>query len=191
MSEINKEYYGITGGRPPHTRTEHAFKLFQETHNPIGLQALDFGCGAGRDSRFLLDQGMAVTAVDMNINGMASLADAERLTIVQSRFDQFTFGEYDFISSQWALSFNSPETFTDMFKRLTSSLRPGGIITCNIFGKRDEWANDPSRTFLDEDEINALLDGLKDIEVIPTEEDGTLANGTPKHWHYYDILARK
>jgi len=193
MSEAWKKYYEVNSGKPPHRKTVEALDYLSRLRKPSGLSALDFGCGAGRDTRALIDAGMTVTAVDAEEQGVALLrADSiPELTAVCSQFDAFSFGSYDFITSRFALSFNPPETFEAMFGALIGSLNPGGLLACNIFGLKDEWNDGRPMTFMDEKRIKALLGDVEIIELQETDVDGTRADGTPKHWNYYDILAVK
>ena len=70
------------------------------------------------------------------------------------------------------------------------ALAPGWIFAGQLFGTRDSWAGDPGMTFQDRSEVTGLLDGLEILELHETERDGQAYSG-PKHWHTYDILARK
>jgi SAM-dependent methyltransferase len=161
---------------------------------PAPLRALDLGAGAGRDTRYLLEHGYSVTAVDAEPGSMALLAalPQDRLRIVQSTFQDFTFATYDLINAEFSLPFTPPEHFADVFARLKSALAPGGIFAGQFFGIHDEF-NDTGRpmTFLARAEAEAYLDDLETLEFTEEDEDGHKADGTPKHWHVFHILARK
>jgi hypothetical protein len=57
-------------------------------------------------------------------------------------------------------------------------------------GTHDTWADDPDLTFHARHQVEALLDGLDILRLEETERDGHAFSG-PKHWHTFDILARK
>lgn len=194
MSEKWKEYYERTRKLLPHAATVQAVSALEGIRSSVGVRALDLGCGAGRDVRYLLDSGMSVTAVDADPNGLQSLEGEfheGNLTTVCSRYDEFAFGQYDFITSQFALSFNPPETFDIVVQNMVRSLTKGGFLSVNIFGVRDGWSGNAQMTFLGEDEVRGYFDGLTIIELKETEIDGNLADGSAKHWHYFDVLATK
>jgi hypothetical protein len=41
------------------------------------------------------------------------------------------------------------------------------------------------------EQAEALLRDLEVLELIEEDQEGQLANGTPKHWHVFHILARR
>jgi SAM-dependent methyltransferase len=156
-------------------------------------RALDLGAGAGRDTRYLLEQGFTVTAVDADSRAVELLSALPqgRLRVVQSSFEDFAFATYDLISAQFALPFIPRDHFADMFAQLKSALAPNGVFAGQFFGDRDEW-NTPGRamTFLTHADAEVRLRGLDVIELIEEDADGKTADGSPKHWHVFHILAR-
>jgi len=70
-------------------------------------RALDLGAGAGRDTRYLLQQGFHVTAVDNDPQAVAMLRSfpEEKLQVVQAAFEDVAFETYDLINAQFALPF--------------------------------------------------------------------------------------
>lgn len=77
-----------------------------------------------------------------------------------------------------------------MWTRIREALVPGGIFAGQLSGIRDSWAADPAMTFHDRRAAAALLDGLQIIRLEETEQDGQAFSG-PKHWHLFDVLARR
>src|SRR5690242_18599651 len=97
-------FYGYTKDSPPWPLLMRAAALA-----PRAGRALDLGAGAGRDTRYLLEQGFTVTAVDADPHAAAYLATLpqDRLRVVQASFADFEFvpASYDLISAQFALPF--------------------------------------------------------------------------------------
>jgi len=187
------QFYGFTKDSPPWPLLTRAAALA-----PRGGQALDLGAGAGRDTRYLLEQGFQVTAVDAEPGAMALLATLpqDHLLVAQSTFEDFpfAFATYDLISAQFALPFMPKERFATVFVRLKAALVPGGVFAGQFFGVHDQW-NVPERahamTFLTRAEAENLLSDLEVIELTEEDADGHKADGTPKHWHIFHILARR
>jgi SAM-dependent methyltransferase len=163
---------------------------------PTKGKALDLGCGAGRDTRYLLQEGFEVIAVDADPHAMAILATFPqgRLRAVQSRFEDFTFEPeyYDLINAQFALPFIPKERFHEVFAHLKASLRPGGIFAGQFFGLHDQWNTPESpMTFFSREQAKEELRDLEVLDFREIDEDGHTADGSPKHWHVYHIVARK
>jgi tellurite methyltransferase len=132
------DFYKRTKDHPHWPLLERAVQL-------LGHQghALDLGCGAGRDTRYLLSQGWQVTAVDSDPNAIALLAELpqEHLRVVQNSFEDFVYEHesYNLVSSQFSLPFNPKASFTNIFTRIKQAIKPGGIFTGQFFGIHDEW----------------------------------------------------
>ena len=158
--------------------------------------ALDLGCGAARDTRYLLAQGWHVTAVDADPTAIAILSELpqEHLQVIQSSFEDFVYEHeaYDLVSSQFSLPFTPRASFTSVFTRIKQSIKPGGIFTGQFFGIHDEW-NTPERnmTFLTREQVNELLSDMRVIELSEEDKIGPTASGTLKHWHVFHVIAQK
>lgn len=183
------DFYQITKNRPPWPRLVRAAALLESRG-----RALDLGCGAGRDTRYLLEQGFEVTAVDREAASLAALADlpVDRLHLVQSAFEDFAFERYDLINAHFALPFTNKELFPMVFARLKASLNPGGIFVGQFFGVNDTWNTpDSSMTFFTREQAQKQLEGLDIAEFEEEDQDGETADGTLKHWHVHHMIARR
>jgi len=182
-------FYTFTKVSPPWPLLIHAASLAARNGH-----ALDLGAGAGRDTRYLLEQGFEVTAVDADPGSVALLSalPQARLHVVQSSFEDFAFATYDLINAQFALPFTPRDRFAEVFGRLKAALSPSGVFVGQFFGVNDQW-NSPDRdmTFLGRAEALAHLRDLETIEFTEEDADGHIADGSPKHWHVFHILARR
>jgi tellurite methyltransferase len=184
-----EDFYKITKDRPPWPLLVEAVDLLDQR-----VEALDLGCGAGRDTRFLLEQGFRVTAVDADPHAVALMAgfSQDHLRVVQSSFETFEFETYDLVNAHFALPFLSEEHFHLVFARIRQALQAGGIFVGQFFGVHDEW-NTPENqmTFLTRQQAEAELKGLKALVFREEDIDSHVADGTPKHWHVFHIIAQK
>lgn len=157
---------------------------------PVHGAALDLGCGAGVDARYLHDKGFDVTAVDSNPDVKKYV---ENIAVVISSFADFEYGvqEYILVNAQYALPFNPPNTFGSVFKRVTESLKPGGIFVGQFFGPEDDWAGRPTMNFHSRAEVESLLDAYDVLVLREENKEGSLAAGGTKHWHVFHVIAQK
>src|SRR5689334_3062618 len=154
-------FYHVTKNRPPSPLLVRAVALLTEKR-----WALDLGCGAGRDTRFLLAQGFEVTAVDADALAMAYLQELAHpaLQVVHASFKTFfsipSHHSYDLINAAFSLPFQSAEAFGNVFRAILRALRPDGIFTGQFFGVNDSW-NVPDRqgpmTFVTREQAENLL----------------------------------
>ena len=184
-----EDFYKITKDRPPWHLLVQAISLISQRKD-----ALDLGCGAGRDTRFLLEQGFMVTAVDNDPHAIALLVDLPQnhLRVVRSSFEAFDFGTYDLVNAHFALPFLPMEHFQLVFVLIKQALHAGGIFVGQFFGVNDEWNTTGNQmTFLTRVQAESELKGLKVLEFREEDVDSHVADGTPKHWHVFHIIAKK
>ncbi len=187
-----QNYYEQTKDNPPSVLLAEALSLC-----PQKSSALDLGAGALKDSKYLLSQGFEhVTAVDSSqapeqlIEGLSK----DKFEYVIVPFDEFSFpeNEYDLVSAQFSLPFNPPASFDAVFASIKNSLKQGGVFTGQLFGEEDEWNTPETKlTFHSKNRVEQLLSGMDISKLEETIRDGTLANGQAKHWHLFNIIARK
>jgi tellurite methyltransferase len=159
--------------------------------------AIDIGAGALNDVLFLLDAGFAhVIALDGEpiAQDIADTIPPDRFRYVIASFEDFAFpfAAYDLLNAQYALPFIRADQFERVFDAIIASLRPGGIITGQFFGDRDDWVGTPNMTFHSREAAEALLAPLT-VLAFREEDDphSQTISGTPKHWHLFHFIARK
>jgi trans-aconitate methyltransferase len=187
-------YYRWTAGRAVRPLLARALTTYGEV--VPGSNALDLGCGAGVETRALLDAGFDVTAVDAAPESLAIVDRfpevGSRLTTVGAPMQEVALPTCDLAYAGFALPFCPPGWFDDLWHRLLTSLRPGGLLACDLFGDRDEWAGEDAATmtFVTRDRVTALLEPLDVASLDEVDEEGRAYAG-PKHWHRFEVLARR
>jgi len=184
------KYYKATSSKPPHLLLIEAIKYVKNIDT-----AIDIGGGALNDTKYLLEQGFNVTVIDKSplIEGLARQIQSVKIKTVITSFEDFDFphNSYDLASAMFSLPFTNPDDFNSVFQKIINSLKKDGIFCGTFFGDRDGWAKKPNMTFHKKEELNGLLGGLETLSFKETEEDGTIADGTAKHWHFFNVIARK
>ena len=191
-------YYGQTIGREPRP-------LFQRGMNAVAAagvapgQAIEVGFGDGTETVALLRAGWSVLAIDATQQAAEVLHPrvpddvADRLEVRIASAEMVELPGFDLLYAGYALSFLEPTAFIRFWDQLRARLRPGGFLVVNIFGVHDTWASRPdagSMTFLDDAAVRRLFDGLRIVSLDEEDQDGDSFSG-PKHWHVFDIVARR
>ncbi|MFI5935873.1 class I SAM-dependent methyltransferase [Actinoplanes sp. NPDC051494] len=156
--------------------------------------AIDIGCGAGVETRALLEAGWRVHAID-GAPGTAALLTRtiggvhDRLTVDVRHYAELdSLPAADLVYAGYSLPYQPPESFDRVWNLLLASLRPGGVLAVNLFGERDEWAGTGGMTFLSEPAARALFTGLDIVSWQEEDADGPAYSGS-KHWHVFDVIA--
>ena len=190
-------FYDAVGSEPRATLLE-ALRRFEGEGEPRDRFGVDLGCGTGQDTVELLRRGWHVLAVDGQdeaIDRLRALGLSEdergRLETRVSRFETAEWPAADLVNSSFALPFCLPSDFPAVWERIVSSLRSGGRFSGHLFGDRDEWSNEDDMTFQTRAGAEALLSGFEVELFDEIEEDSETAVGEPKHWHFFQIVARR
>jgi SAM-dependent methyltransferase len=109
------------------------FHLFLERITPGG-HILDAGCASGRDSRFFLEQGYRVTAIDASA-ALCKLAEGYLgQPVLCQRFEELVFeNNFDGIWASHSLLHVSRLDFPDVIQRLYRALKPGGVLYATFY----------------------------------------------------------
>jgi len=191
-------YYDAVVGRPPRETLLEALKHFEAENLPAESQlAVDLGCGEGRDTVELLRRGWRVLGIDAQQEAISRLLSRPDITTDYLETKVSSFEELslptsvDLINASFSLPFCPPEYFPDLWQKIVASLRSGGRFCGQLLGERDSWAVYTSVNHHTREQVEKLLQPFA-IEVFEEEEHpGKTALGQQKHWHLFQIVARK
>jgi SAM-dependent methyltransferase len=102
---------------------------------PADGRVLDLACGDGRHTRFLAGRGHPVTAVDTDVRGLADLAGAPGIAVVQTDLEA---GEWPFAPGSFAGIVVTNYLHRPHFRVLPATLQPGGILIMETFAAGNE-----------------------------------------------------
>lgn len=159
--------------------------------------AVDIGCGEGVEVSALLADGWVVHAVDGEAAALQRLAGRtpdhlrDRLHIHQVDYAAIdVLPDADLVHASYSLPYCPPGTFPRLWAAVRGAMRPGAVLSCQLFGPNDESFGDPEMTFHAAEDVRGLLAGLEVIEQREEDADGQSYTG-PKHWHVFHVLARR
>jgi trans-aconitate methyltransferase len=185
-------YFAARSNRPPRPILVEAADLFDRPR-----RAVDLGAGSGVDSRFLVDRGWQVTAIDNSADAMRRLTELAAsangsLRVRQADLaDDLDLEPVELVHAGFSLPFCPPDRFQALWRQIESALVAGGVLAAQLFGDRDSWAAAyDDLTFHTADEVDRLIRGWQVRRIQVAEHDGTSYVG-PKHWHVFHIVARR
>jgi tellurite methyltransferase len=188
-------YYDEQGQREPRDILLHVLSMFDDEERRG--RAVDLGCGQGYETAELLRRGWEVVAIDATDEGIQRLRrriphdHATRLRTVVSRMEDTEIPAADLVFASFSLPFCPPEAFPHLWRRIRSSLMPGGRFAGELFGDRDTWAStEADMTFVDGAAARALFDGME-LESFVEEENDDEGWDEMKHWHVFHVIARR
>ena len=153
---------------------------------------LDFGCGSGRDTKYFLEHGYRVEAVD----GSEKLCKvASKFTGIEVKRELFTdLSEVDKYDAIWACSsilHASSENLVLIIKKIWTALKEDGIFYTSFkYGSFEGERNGRYFTDFTEESFAALLDKSADFEVIETWVSGDVRHGRENE-KWLNILLKK
>lgn len=190
-------YYKKTGYRPPRPTLLRALDAFSQEASSEDLLAVDLGCGSGRDTIEILRRGWRVLAIDASksafreLFGRHDLPDDALIGTQLARFEEMELPPCDLVNAGFSLPLCAKESFPAVWAKILKSLRPGGRFSGQFYGNRDSWAVDPELTILTLNEVKTYLASLELEFFEEEEEDSITPRGRSKHWHIFQIVARK
>jgi len=134
------------------------YELFLK-YLPPGAKILDLGCGSGRDTKYFLQEGYDVIAVDGSIEMVKLSTEFTGKQTLHLTFDEINFNEeFDGI---WACAslLHVPRSKIDfVLKKIYLALKKGGVFYSSYkYGNKEEIRNGRFFNNYDELSFNELL----------------------------------
>ena len=147
---------------------------FKETQDKFlqllsGKKVLDFGCGSGRDTKYFIESGYAVTAID----GSEELCkSASAYTGIQVKHMLFQdLDEVDCYDGIWACSsiLHLPkEELKIVTQKMSRALKPNGIIYTSF--KYGNFEGERNGRYFTDFTLDVFKDFISDVKDIAIEE---------------------
>lgn len=163
-------------------------------------RAVEFGCGAGRDTLFLAANGFDVTAVDISQTGIVKLNEiaAQRNLKINAYIKdmrQFEFGEpYDLFVAIGCLHLVPTQDQPELFRKIQKYTKKNGYNVVSGFTNEAPTSPDMEPFFLGLFNKGELFNIYKDWEIIDKNEyrfTDDHGNGLSHTHAGHNLIARK
>ena len=129
---------------------------------PKNSYVLDFGCGSGRDSKFFLEKGYKVKAIDGSIEMCKLASNYINQNVECMKFDELN--EENVYDGIWACSsilHVEKENLPDILSKMIKALKQNGIIyTAFKKGEGYEIKEGKYYNFLTKEELEKILNNI-------------------------------
>lgn len=149
---------------------------FSEVHNkfigylPQDSYILDFGCGAGRDTKFFLEKGLRVDAIDGSEKLCEIASRNTGIAVKRMLFSELEdIDKYDGIWACASILHLKKEELKDVIKKMIRAVKPGGLIYTSFkYGQFEGYRNDRFFTDFTEESFHEFIKEFSGILI--TEE---------------------
>ncbi|MCW8328583.1 class I SAM-dependent methyltransferase [Photobacterium sp. SDRW27] len=163
-----------------------------------GRIAVDCGCGAGRDTLYLLEKEYQVYAFDIDIKSLEMLAghplaaSNPNLDVQVSSFADYCFPRANLINASACLFFCEHDEFRQLWAGIEQSLFSGGIFCGHFIGRIDIADNEPLPVLThSKSELEQLFSSYYIVSWKEKQELSAQITGQKKAWMVHTIIAMK
>ena len=187
-----EKYYDNTTDAMPNYTVKKFIKLNVEPGN-----AVELGCGAGRDTVCLIKNGWNVLAIDREnvesrIAAKLSEEELKQFKFLKQKFEYIELEKNNLVVANFSLPFCNKNNFKELWNKINNSILKDGYFVGNFFGINDEWKSTKEEmTFLTKEQVIELFKDFEIIEFKEVEKDGATGIGKMKHWHIFNVIAKK
>jgi len=187
-----EKYYDNTENEMPNYTVKKFIELNVEPGN-----AVELGCGAGRDTVYLIRNGWNVLAIDREdvetrIVSKLLVEELEQFEFFKQRFEAIKLENSNLVVANFSLPFCNKNNFKELWDKINHSILKDGYFVGNFLGDKDEWKNAKEKmTFLTKDQVMELFRNFEIVEFKEVEKDGLTGLGKMKHWHIFNVIAKK
>jgi len=137
-------------------------------HVPSGGHILDAGCGSGRDTKYFLDQGYQVTAIDGSKKMVAAAAELTGLAVQQLQFDDMSYQhEFDGIWACASVLHVEKIKMMETIKKLGTALKDQGTLYLSYkYGDSEEVRKGRHFSNYNEEGFIQLLTDCPQLELL-------------------------
>lgn len=149
---------------------------FQQTQDKFlsrlnaGAYILDFGCGSGRDTKYFLDQGYKVDAIDGSEKLCQLASEYAGIQVKQMLFqDLDAQNQYDGIWACSSILHLPKKELKTVLKKMSDALKENGIVYTSF--KYGEFEGERNGRYFTDFTIDTFTDFMQEIDNFKIEDD--------------------
>lgn len=147
---------------------ENLYKLFLK-YIPEGGKILDLGCGSGRDTKYFLEKGYDVVAVDGSIEMVKLSSEYTGKKTLHMTFQEIDFEEeFDGIWACASLLHVRRDEISSILYKIYHALKPNGVLYSSFkYGDKEEYRDDGRFfNYYDEKSFSELIKKLGYFDIL-------------------------
>jgi 2-polyprenyl-3-methyl-5-hydroxy-6-metoxy-1,4-benzoquinol methylase len=148
---------------------------FEKTQNkfleklPSGAYILDFGCGSGRDTKYFMEHGYKVDAIDGSDELVRYASEYTGINVKKMLFQELDVnGLYDGIWACSSILHLPKEELRDVFVKMSKALKDNGFIYTSF--KYSDFEGVRNGRYFTDFTLESFKDFIKDIPSIDISE---------------------
>lgn len=188
-----KKYYDNTESEKPRKNIQYFIEKVK--YNPG--KAIELRCGARNDTVYLIKNNWNVFAIDREnveerIAKRLNNEEREKFRFQKQNFESIELEKINLIVANYCLPFCNKNNFAELWNKINDNILKDGYFVGNFFGNNDEWKNTKEEmTFLTKEQVIELFKNFDIIEFKEIEKDAITGLGKMKHWHIFNVIAKK
>ena len=128
-----KNFYKNTKNAMPHDNVKKIIEIENKKGN-----AIDLGCGAGRDTIFLIKNNWNVTAIDREntkdmIASKLTIEELKRLKFICQDFENIKLDKSDLVVANFSIPFCNKKYFNELWNKIVNSINTSRIFCWKLF----------------------------------------------------------
>lgn len=144
----------------------------------IGSYILDFGCGSGRDTKYFLEQGYNVEAIDGSAELCKLASEYTGISVKNMYFQELTEAEkYDGIWACSSILHLPMDDLADVVRKMVIALKGNGIIYTSF--KYGTFAGERNGRYFTDMTEEGFAEFLSKIDSLKVEEQWTTSDVRP------------
>ena len=152
---------------------------------------LDLGCGSGRDSRYFMQKGYRVEAIDGSQKLCELASEYIGRKVICTRIEELEYEkEFDGIWACASLVHVEKKDMIKVLERIKRALKERGVLYLSLkYGQGEGVKNGRFFNYYDETEIQEVFKALEDMDIVEVFKTADVRSGREQEY-WINVIAR-